>query len=76
VTAPDLTARLEAIVADLEAAGARVTPLGIIAHALDHGLDEDTAVALAAMIREHRKEGEQHQFGVASATRLAAGSAT
>jgi hypothetical protein len=61
MTSPDLAARPDQIVAELAAAGVRPSPLAIIAHAVGNGLDEETTVALAALVRE-----QQHEQGARS----------
>lgn len=54
MTAADLAAILDA----LAERGIRPTPLNVIAHAIDVGVDEDTAVALVELIRERQEDAE------------------
>jgi len=65
VNAPDLSDRLADILAEFAEREITPTPLSVIAHAFDAGLDETAAVALAEMIQQQNKirRGAQGQLG-------------
>jgi hypothetical protein len=63
LTASDLAARLDTIVADLEAAGVTPTPLNIIAHALDQGMAEELAAAIAGAAADRRQADREPRPG-------------
>jgi hypothetical protein len=58
VTAPDLAGRLFDMLDDFAEHGITPTPLHAVVYAIDHGLGEDDAAALADMIRQ-RQQGDE-----------------